>query len=140
MPLLETQKLTKEFIGLKAVTDLDISVEKGQFLGLIGPNGAGKTTAFNLIAGTIPPTRGKVLFKGQDITNFKPHVIARMGITRTFQLASVFQDLSVLDNIRVALHYKAGVGFFRTLFDTPSRERKQNAELDEKAMKLLQIA
>jgi branched-chain amino acid transport system ATP-binding protein len=67
-------------------------------------------------------------------------MVARLGIVRTFQLASVFQELSVLDNIRVALHYRAGVGIVRTLFDTPARERKQIAELDEKAMKLLKIA
>ena len=71
MALLETQKLTKTFIGLKAVTNLDLSVNKGQFLGLIGPNGAGKTTAFNLISGT-PVTSGKVIFKGKDITGCKP--------------------------------------------------------------------
>jgi branched-chain amino acid transport system ATP-binding protein len=108
MALLETQKLTKTFIGLKAVTNLDLSVNEGQFLGLIGPNGAGKTTAFNLISGVLPVTSGKIIYKGQDITGFKPHIIARLGIIRTFQLASVFQDLSVLDNIRVALHYSPG--------------------------------
>jgi branched-chain amino acid transport system ATP-binding protein len=140
MALLETQKLTKTFIGLKAVTNLDLSVEKGQLLGLIGPNGAGKTTAFNLIAGTLPVTSGKVFFKGKDITGLKPHIIARLGIVRTFQLATVFQDLSVLDNIRVALHYKSGVGFGRTLFQTPAMERRDDGVVREKAIKLLNIA
>ena len=74
MALLETQKLTKTFIGLKAVTNLDLSVNKGQLLGLIGPNGAGKTTAFNLIAGTLPVTSGKVIFKGTRYYRFQtPH-------------------------------------------------------------------
>jgi branched-chain amino acid transport system ATP-binding protein len=140
MALLETQKLTKRFFGLKAVTDLDLIVNKGQLLGLIGPNGAGKTTAFNLISGELPVTSGKVIFKGKDVTGFKPHILSRMGIVRTYQLASVFQELSVLDNIRVALHYKSGVGFLRTLFETPSMERRQEGEVREKAMKLLDIA
>ena len=140
MALLETQKLTKTFIGLKAVTNLDLSVNKGQLLGLIGPNGAGKTTAFNLISGALPVTSGKIIYKGRDITGFKPHIVARMGIIRTFQLASVFPDLSVLDNIRVALHYKSGVGFVQTLFETPAMERKENGTVREKAMKLLNIA
>ena len=140
MALLETQKLTKTFIGLKAVTNLDLSVNKGQFLGLIGPNGAGKTTAFNLISGVLPVTSGKVIFKGKDITGFKPHIIARLGIVRTFQLATVFQDLSVIDNIRVALHYKSGVSFLQTLFETPSMERREDGAVREKAMTLLKIA
>ena len=89
MALLETQKLTKTFIGLKAVTNLDLAVNPGQFLGLIGPNGAGKTTAFNLISGVLPVTSGKIIYKGRDITGFKPHIVARLGIIRTFQLASV---------------------------------------------------
>src|SRR5208283_2978266 len=115
-------------------------VNPGQFLGLIGPNGAGKTTAFNLISGVLPVTSGKIIYKGRDITGFKPHIVARMGIIRTFQLASVFPDLSVLDNIRVALHYKSGVGFVQTLFETPAMERKENGTVREKAMKLLNIA
>ncbi len=140
MALLETQKLTKTFIGLKAVTNLDLAVNPGQFLGLIGPNGAGKTTAFNLISGVLPVTSGKIFYKGRDITGFKPHIVARLGIIRTFQLASVFPDLSVLDNIRVALHYKSGVGFLQTLFEPPVVERKEEGAVREKAMKLLKIA
>jgi branched-chain amino acid transport system ATP-binding protein len=140
MVLLETQKLTKRFSGLKAVTDLDLSVNKGQLLGLIGPNGAGKTTTFNLISGAIPPSSGKIIYNGKDITGLKPYILARMGIVRTYQLASVFQELSVLDNIQVALHYKSGVGFLRTLFETPAMARKQNGEVRAKAIKLLDIA
>ena len=119
MALLETHKLTKRFIGLNAVTDLDIAVNKGQILGLIGPNGAGKTTTFNLISGMLLPTSGRIEYKGKDITGYKPHILARMGMVRTFQLATVFQDLSVMDNLRVALHYRSKVGFLQTLFETP---------------------
>ena len=140
MALLETQKLTKTFIGLKAVTNLDLVGQPGTVLGLIGPDGAGKTTAFNLISGVLPVTSGKIIYKGRDITGFKPHIVARLGIIRTFQLASVFPDLSVLDNIRVALHYKSGVGFLQTLFEPPVMERKEESVVREKAMKLLKIA
>ena len=111
MILLEIDKLTKKFAGLDAVNDLNLKVNQGQILGLIGPNGAGKTTTFNLISGVLPPTSGRIIYKGQDITGFKTHILARMGIVRTFQLATVFQDLSVLDNIQVALHYRSKVGF-----------------------------
>jgi ABC-type branched-subunit amino acid transport system ATPase component len=140
MALLETKKLTKRFSGLNAVTALDLSVNKGQILGLIGPNGSGKTTTFNLISGVLHPTSGKILFKGKDITNYQPHTIARMGIIRTFQLATVFQDLSVVDNLQVALHYKSGVGFLQMLLETPEMARRQNSLVLEKATKLLDIA
>jgi branched-chain amino acid transport system ATP-binding protein len=140
MVLLETKKLTKRFSGLNAVTALDLSVNKGQILGLIGPNGSGKTTTFNLISGALHPTSGKVLFKGKDITNCQPHTIARMGIIRTFQLATVFQDLSVIDNLQVALHYKSGVGFLQMLFETPGMAKRQNRLVLEKATKLLDLA
>jgi len=140
MALLETQKLTKRFSGLKAVTDLDLSVNPGQLLGLIGPNGAGKTTTFNLLSGVLMPTSGRVIYKGKDVTGYKPHKLARLGMVRTFQLATVFQDLSVLDNMRVALHYKSGVGFLQTLLQTPGMARKDDSKVYEKAMKLLDMA
>lgn len=140
MALLETHKLTKRFIGLNAVTDLDIAVNKGQILGLIGPNGAGKTTTFNLISGMLLPTSGRIEYKGKDITGYKPHILARMGMVRTFQLATVFQDLSVMDNLRVALHYRSKVGFLQTLFETPGMTRKHENQARETAMKLLNMS
>lgn len=79
MPLLELQKLTKCFGALTAVNELDLSIEKGEIVGLIGPNGAGKTTVFNTISGVFRPTRGRVLFKGKDITGLKPHSVVRRG-------------------------------------------------------------
>lgn len=79
MPLLELQKLTKCFGGLTAVNELDLSIEMGEIVGLIGPNGAGKTTVFNTISGVFRPTRGRVLFKGKDITGLKPHSVVRRG-------------------------------------------------------------
>ena len=140
MALLETNKLTKRFSGLAAVTDLDISVNKGQILGLIGPNGAGKTTTFNLLSGVLVPTSGKVIYKGKDVTGHQPYKLARLGMVRTFQLATVFQDLSVLDNMRVALHYRSKVGFLQTLFESPAMARKHETKVLEYAKKLLVMA
>lgn len=140
MILLEIDKLTKKFAGLDAVNDLNLKVNQGQILGLIGPNGAGKTTTFNLISGVLPPTSGRIIYKGQDITGFKTHILARMGIVRTFQLATVFQDLSVLDNIQVALHYRSKVGFWRMALEPPGMGHKQNRKVHENAIKLLGLA
>ncbi len=97
--LLEIQELGKNFGGLAALHDLTFSVEQGEIIGLIGPNGAGKTTAFNLISGTIPPTRGKVVFNGQDITGLRPSQIIVTGLARTFQSTSTYPGSSVSENI-----------------------------------------
>jgi branched-chain amino acid transport system ATP-binding protein len=97
-------KLNKAFGGLAAVVDLDFHVPKGHMVGIIGPNGAGKTTVFNLITGFLRPDRGQVLWQGEDIVGKKPHQIARMGISRTFQLVKPFYELSLFDNIRVACY------------------------------------
>ena len=91
--LLEIQGLTKYFGGLAAVDILDFHVKEGEIVGLIGPNGAGKTTVFNLITGIIRPTAGQVMFDGRVITGTKPHVVARLGIGRTFQLNPTFRRL-----------------------------------------------
>ena len=93
---LEIKGLTKKFGGLLAVNELDITVNKGEIVGLIGPNGAGKTTTFNLITSVIQPTRGRVIFNDEDITYDKPHVIAEKGIGRTFQLNPLFGEFDVL--------------------------------------------
>ena len=90
MTLLETKGLTRYFGGLAAVSHLDIHVNEGEIVGLIGPNGAGKTTVFNLITGVLRPSEGKVIYNNKDITGKKPHVTARLGIGRTFQIASLF--------------------------------------------------
>lgn len=103
--MLVGRKVTKRFGGLVAVQDLDFTVEKGQIEGLIGPNGSGKTTLFNVISGFYAPDKGRVTFDGQDISGWKPYQIALKGIARTFQIVRPFLDLSVLDNVAVALLY-----------------------------------
>jgi ABC-type branched-chain amino acid transport systems, ATPase component len=99
--ILRTEHLTKRFGGLTAVDDLSLSLARGQLHAIIGPNGAGKTTFFNLISGLLPVTSGRVFFDGQDITGLMPHQISRLGIKRTLQIKSVFNQLTVADNLWV---------------------------------------
>ncbi len=99
--ILQVQGVTKDFGGLRANDNISFSVEKGELLGLIGPNGAGKSTLFNCIAGVHPVTAGRIFFEGKEITNLKPHQVARLGLARTFQIFVASGDLSVLENIMV---------------------------------------
>jgi branched-chain amino acid transport system ATP-binding protein len=104
MSFLETQDLCVHFGGIKAVNRINFRVEKGERVAIIGPNGAGKTTFFNLINGQIPSSSGKILFKGRDITKLAVHRRAQMGIMRSFQLVSLFQELTVLENALLSLY------------------------------------
>ncbi len=101
MNLLEVHDLTKSFGGLKANEDISFSLAKGELLGLIGPNGAGKTTLFNCITGMFPPTAGRLVFNGEDITGMPAHEVAKRGIARTFQVYVAAGDLNVEENIMV---------------------------------------
>ncbi len=101
-PLLEGQGISKNFGGVQALDGIDLSVNRGDVVGLIGPNGAGKTTLFNVICG-LKPTRGRILFEGEDITGRAPHQLCRRGIARTFQLTRPFVELSVRDNVAAAV-------------------------------------
>ncbi len=105
MPILECQEVTKHFGGLAALTDVDITVDQGELVGLIGPNGAGKTTLFNVISGTFPPKSGTIRFKGENITGLKPYQICRMGLARTFQSVKIFGDMSVLQNVMMGCFF-----------------------------------
>jgi len=122
--------LTKYFGGLVAVNELDFNVSRGEMVGLIGPNGAGKTTVFNLLTGFLRPTRGKVLFKGKDITSRKPHSIAMKGIVRTFQAANLFSNFSVLQNIIAACYLKSKVKFWEAVLHTPVSRKKEEDVLN----------
>jgi len=108
---LQAKGLTKEFKGFVAVNDVDLSVEKGSIHALIGPNGAGKTTCFNLLTKFLQPTRGTITYEGRDITRMKPTDIARLGMVRSFQISAIFPDLSVLQNVRVALQRMRGESY-----------------------------
>lgn len=101
MTILQTEGVSKRFGGLKAVNDVSIMVQEGQIYGLIGPNGAGKSTFLNCISGTYPPSEGKVIFKGKNITGFKPHKICHQGMARTYQIVRSFPQMTVLENVLV---------------------------------------
>jgi branched-chain amino acid transport system ATP-binding protein len=109
--ILETKGLRKEFKGFVAVNGVDLRVRTGTIHALIGPNGAGKTTVFNLLTRFLPATSGTITFKGVDITHERPAEVARRGIARSFQISAVFPNLSVLENVRVALQRRLSTSF-----------------------------
>lgn len=138
MPLLVTRSLTKYFGGLAAVRDLDLDINQGEIVGLIGPNGAGKTTVFNMLAGFLPSTRGRILFKDEDITSLKSNKIAEKGLVRTFQLTTLFMNLTVIQNVLIGCHRRAGIGFWQDLLRTASTRRK-GRQIEEKALSVLEF-
>ena len=115
MPLLETRDLTKHFGGLAAVSRVDLAVGEGEIVGLIGPNGAGKTTCFNLLSGFLRPTAGTIAFGGEDITGLRPHQVTARGLVRTFQLTTLFQDMTALENVLLGLHLHSRLGLRQAL-------------------------
>ena len=130
--ILKTHDLIKEFKGFVAVNGVNLQVQRGHIHALIGPNGAGKTTVFNLLTKFLIPTRGQIVFNGQDITAAKPAQIARKGIVRSFQISATFPNLTVMQNVRIALQRSTGTAlhFWRS-------ERSLDA-LNDRAMALLQ--
>lgn len=110
-PILQATGLTKEFKGFVAVNNVDLSVERGSIHALIGPNGAGKTTCFNLLTKFLQPTRGVILYNGQDITALQPADIARLRLVRSFQISAVFPHMTALENVRIALQRRRGDSF-----------------------------
>jgi branched-chain amino acid transport system ATP-binding protein len=129
--ILETRKLTKEFKGFVAVSQVDLKVRRGSIHALIGPNGAGKTTCFNLLTKFLTPTSGQILFDGHDITAETSAHIARRGIIRSFQISSVFPHLTVLENVRIALQRQMNNSFQFW------RSERVLQQLDPLAMELL---
>ncbi|MGI9332318.1 MAG: ABC transporter ATP-binding protein [Gammaproteobacteria bacterium] len=115
MSLLEVKTLTKRFGGLTALNEVSFAVEQGEIRGLIGPNGAGKSTMFKNIAGYYAPTTGDILLEGTSIAGKSPHAIADLGVVRTFQETTLFQELSVFDNVLVGCHRHARVNVFSAL-------------------------
>jgi branched-chain amino acid transport system ATP-binding protein len=109
--ILETEDLTKDFAGFVAVNGVNLRVERGTIHALIGPNGAGKTTCFNLLTKFLQPTRGRIVYKGADISSLPPAEVARLGMVRSFQISAVFPHLTVLENVRIALQRQRGGSF-----------------------------
>jgi branched-chain amino acid transport system ATP-binding protein len=137
MTILETQRLSRFFGGLKAVSNFNLRLEEHELVGLIGPNGAGKTTVFNLITGMYAPSEGGVSFLGQEVGGLRPYLIAQRGIARTFQNIRLFKDLSVLDNVRIAYHFRAKAGFFPSVFRLPSFSREEKT-IRDRALEMLE--
>lgn len=104
--LLETDRISRAFGLMLAVNRLNLEVKKGELKSIIGPNGAGKTTLFNLISGKMRPTQGTVRFKGEDITALPPNVVAQKGLARSFQITNIFPDLTVFENVRIAVQQR----------------------------------
>lgn len=138
MPLLNVNQLSKSFGGLQAVKNLNITLEKGELIGLIGPNGAGKTTVFNLLTGVYGATEGEVLLEGKNLAGLKPFRITALGIARTFQNIRLFSDLTVLDNVRIAMHWHGSYPVASALFRLPGFSKGENAIL-EQAEEVLKI-
>lgn len=109
--LLETRSLTKEFRGFKAVSDVSLGVAEGTVHALVGPNGAGKTTLFNLLTGFLTPSSGQILYQGRDITGMQPEQIAHLGIARSFQITSLFDQMSLVEHLELALASPTGLGY-----------------------------
>ena len=109
--ILETDGLTKDFRGFVAVNDVTLRVRRGSIHAIIGPNGSGKTTYFNLLTKFLPPTRGRIVFNGRDITGLDPADVARQGLVRSFQISATFAHLSLRENVRIALQRKRGRSF-----------------------------
>ena len=129
--ILVTEDLTKEFAGFVAVNGVNLSVARGTIHALIGPNGAGKTTCFNLLTKFLAPTKGRILYKGEDITGMAPADVARLGIVRSFQISAVFPHLTVLENVRIALQRARGGSFDFW------RSKSALNSLNERAMELI---
>jgi branched-chain amino acid transport system ATP-binding protein len=138
MTLMTIEHLHKSFGGLSAVLDFSAHLEENDLIGLIGPNGAGKTTVFNLITGVYKPDEGAINFAGHNITGLPPHEICSRGIARTFQNIRLFNDLTVLDNVRIALHKDVQYPLLSAIMRVPSFF-KGEAEMEEKANQYLQI-
>ncbi len=138
MALLEVKNLGISFGGLRAVDNFNISIKKGELYGLIGPNGAGKTTVFNLLTGVYQPTDGIIQLDQKSIVGMKPAQINKMGIARTFQNIRLFKKLTVLDNVKVALHNQMQYSLLDAVLRLP-KYYKVEKQMDERAMNILSV-
>lgn len=136
MSLLNVEGLGIQFGGLHAVRDVGFSMNPGEIVSVIGPNGAGKTTLFNMISGVYIPMSGRVMLNGEDVTGMSPHLLARRGLSRTFQNLQIFQQMSVLDNVMTGFHLSEGGHILADLFSLPS-SRRRSRDTEAAARKLL---
>jgi len=135
---LEIQQITRRFGGLVAVNNVSFDVQENEIFGVIGPNGAGKTTLFNTITGLIAPTSGRAIYDGQEITNYRPHQIAKFGIARTFQNIRLFGELSALENVAIARHLSTTTGIWNGILGLPATQKEEKQTYD-RALELLEL-
>jgi branched-chain amino acid transport system ATP-binding protein len=135
---LSIEHVAVRFGGLVAISDLNFTVRDGEIVGLIGPNGAGKTTAFNVFTGFLKPTAGEVRYRGTVLNGLKPHEVAALGLVRTFQRTSIFQNNSVLENVLIGLHRRGRSTLWDTLLALP-REKATEREFADSAREILRV-
>jgi branched-chain amino acid transport system ATP-binding protein len=136
-PALSIENLTLRFGGLTAINDFSLTLHPGELAGVIGPNGAGKTSLFNVLSGVYQPTTGEVRALGRDLAGLAPHQVAGLGLVRTFQNIRLFKQLSVLDNVRIALHARCAPSALSTLLGLPGAA-KSESRIRAKAEHLLE--
>ncbi len=139
-PILEIDSVTKRFGGLTALNEVNFSVKAGEIRGLIGPNGAGKSTMFKNIAGFYTPTSGDIRYQGRSISGLKPHSIAEMGIVRTFQETTLFQELTVFENVLVGCHKHARINLFAAIFGLDRARQTAAAQKVEEVLEFMGLA
>jgi branched-chain amino acid transport system ATP-binding protein len=130
MALVESTKVTMMFGGLKALSDISLSIEPGEIVALIGPNGAGKTTFFNLMTGIYKPTEGSVKFDGHELGGKKPHQVCEIGVARTFQNIRLFANMTTLENVMVGRHSRTQAGPLQAILRTPRFKREEQHTVD----------
>lgn len=134
--MLRVESVTKAFGGLIAVEDLSFKISQGEIVAIIGPNGAGKSTVFNLVTGNLKPTSGRVYIDESDITGLPPYKVASVGVGRTFQTTSLFDQLRVIDNLMIGYKWRTRTGFWNTLLHT-RRFKADQADAYQQSMKTL---
>jgi branched-chain amino acid transport system ATP-binding protein len=134
--MIKVESVSKRFGGVHAVNNASIEIAKGSITGLIGPNGAGKTTLFNMIAGNLTPTSGRIYLDGEDVTGVPPYELFHKGLLRTFQIAHEFGTLTVLENLMMVPSQQAGENLMDAWF-RPSLVREQEAKVRDKAMEVI---
>lgn len=139
MSILETQKLSKDFGGIRALETVTVSVDKGKIHGLIGPNGSGKTTFFNVVTGVLPATDGKIFFNSTDITNLSPNAITKLGIGRTFQMSILMPMMTCLENVMLGMHSRYRTDVVKTFFRLPFIRSAQENRMKQRATELLEF-
>jgi len=136
--ILKAQDLSKSFMGIHALSEVSMTVMKGEILGVIGPNGAGKTTLFNVLTGMFQPDGGRIELEGKPITRLMPYRRVRLGMARTFQNLEIFRDMSVLENVMVGGHSRLGAGFWRSMLSIPGT-MKEEKRIRQESMALLDL-